>query len=147
MTLLSQVLSRLFLRSLPHRVSKFHHYERYASSLLFLKRFTIVIMLRNLDPDEGLCDGTKLIIRAFSNRVINAEIATRVHKQKRVFILRIILTSSESELRFVLRRRQFPISLAYCITTNKGQGQCLETVPLYHYLLKPFIAMFCFMLL
>ena len=48
-----------------------------------------------------------------------------------MFIPRIILTSSESELPFVLRRRQFPIRLAYCITINKGQGQSLETVGLY----------------
>ena len=54
-----------------------------------------------------------------------------MHKQKRVFIPRIILTSSESELPFILRRRQFPIRLAYCITINKGQGQSLETVGLY----------------
>ena len=92
--------------------------------------FATVILLRNLDPDEGLCNGTRLIIRAFSNRVIDAEIATGVHKHKRVFIPRIILTSSESELPFILRR-QFPIRLAYCITINKGQGQSLETVGLY----------------
>ena len=98
---------------------------------LFLKMFATVILLRNLDPDEGLCNGTRLIIRAFSNRVIDAEIATGVHKHKRVFIPRIILTSSESELPFILRRRQFPIRLAYCITINKGQGQSLETVGIY----------------
>ena len=79
---------------------------------LFFKKFATVILLRNLDPNEGLYNGTRLIIRAFSNRVIDAEIATSVHKQKRVFIPRIILTSSESELPFVLRRRQFPIRLA-----------------------------------
>ena len=88
-----------------------------------------------------------MIIRAFSNRVIDAEIATGVHKQKRVFIPRIILTSSESELPFVLRRRQFPIRLAYCITINKGQGQSLETVVFIFHLLKPYLAMVSFMLL
>ena len=56
---------------------------------LFLKMFATVILLRNLDPDEGLCNGTRLIIRAFSNRVFNAEIATGIHKHKRVFIPRI----------------------------------------------------------
>ena len=114
---------------------------------LFLKEFVTVILLRNLYPDEGLCNGTRLIIRAFCNRVIDAEIATGVHKQKRVFISRIILTSSESELPFVLRRRQFPIRLAYCITINKGQGQSLETVRLIFHLLKPYLAMVSFMLL
>ena len=46
-------------------------------------------------------------------------------------IPRIILTSPESELPFILRRRQFPIRLAYCMTINKGQSQSLETVGLY----------------
>ena len=95
-----------------------------------LKMFPTVILLRNLDPNEGLCNGTKLIIRAFYNQVIIAEIATGVHKHNRMFIPRIVLTSSESELPFTLRRRQFPILLAYCITINKGQGQSLETVGL-----------------
>ena len=48
---------------------------------LFFKMFATVILLRNLDPDEGLCNKTRLIIRAFSNPVIDAEIATSVHKQ------------------------------------------------------------------
>ena len=90
---------------------------------LFLKKFATVILLRNLVPDEGICNGTRLIFRAFSNRVIDAEIATSVHDQKRVLIPRIILTSSEYELPFVLRRMQFPIRLAYCITISKGQGK------------------------
>ena len=62
---------------------------------------------------------------------MDAEIATGMHKQKRVFMPRVMLTSSESELPFIFRRRQFPIRLAYCITINKGQGQSLETVGLY----------------
>ena len=97
----------------------------------FLKMFATVIRLRNLDPDEGLCNGTRLIIRAFSNRVIDAEITTGVHKHKRLFIPRIILTSSESELPFILRSRQFPIRVANCITINKEQGQSLETFGIY----------------
>ena len=35
---------------------------------LFLKMFATVILLRNLDLDEGLCNGTRLIIRAFSKQ-------------------------------------------------------------------------------
>ena len=85
---------------------------------LFLIKFATVILLRNLDPDDGLCNCTRLIIRGFSNRVIDADIATGVHNQKRVFIPLIILISSEAELPFVLRRRQFPIRLAYCTTIN-----------------------------
>ena len=96
-----------------------------------MKKFVTVILLHNLDPDEGLCNGTRLIIRTFSNRVIDSEMAIGVHKQKRVFFPRIVFASFESELPFVLRRRQFPIRLAYCITINKVQVLSLETVGLY----------------
>ena len=101
------------------------------SHRLFFKRYASIILLRNLDPDEGLCNGTRLIIKAFLNRLIDSEIATGVYKGKRVFLPRILLTSSESELPFILRRRQFPIRLAYCISINKGQGQSLDTVGIY----------------
>ena len=70
-------------------------------------------------------------LRAFLNRLIDAEIATSVHKGKRVYIPRILLSPSESGLPLILRRRQFLIRLAYCITINKGQGQSLDTVGIY----------------
>ena len=54
---------------------------------LFIKTFATVILLRNLDPYGGLCNGTRLIIRAFSNRIIKAEIATGVHKHKQALYL------------------------------------------------------------
>ena len=65
---------------------------------LSLKKYTSIMLLRNLDPPGGLCNGTRLIVRDFTNRVTDGEIATGVHKGKRVFIPRIILTSSEFEL-------------------------------------------------
>ena len=98
---------------------------------LSLKKYTSIMLLRNLDPPGGLCNGTRLIVRDFTNRVIDGEIATGVHKGKRVFIPRIILTSSEFELPFILRRKQFPVRMAYCITINKGQGQSLKTVGIF----------------
>ena len=82
--------------------------------------FATVILLRNLD-----------INTIITNRVIDAEIGTGIYKHKRLFLPQIILTSSEYELRFILRSRQFPIPLAYCISINKGHGQILETVGLY----------------
>ena len=47
---------------------------------------------------------------------------------ERVFIPRIIMTPSETDFPFVLRRKQFHICPAYCITINKCQGQSLESV-------------------
>ena len=70
-------------------------------------------------------------MREFSIRIIDAEIATSVHKGKRVFIPRVILASPESELPITLRRRHFPVRLVYCLTINKGQGQSLKSVGIF----------------
>lgn len=45
-----------------------------------------------------------------------------------VIIPRIVLAPSDSNLPFVLRRRQFPVTLAYSMTITKSQGQTFEHV-------------------
>ncbi|GBC03412.1 hypothetical protein RclHR1_05100008 [Rhizophagus clarus] len=45
-----------------------------------------IILLRNLNSSEGLCNGTRLIIRELQHKVIDAEIITGSHIGKRVFI-------------------------------------------------------------
>jgi ATP-dependent DNA helicase PIF1 len=54
-----------------------------------------VILLRNLDPHNGLCNGTRLMIRAFQDNAIDAEIVGGQHAGNRVFIPRIPLSPSE----------------------------------------------------
>ncbi|KAK9682106.1 hypothetical protein RND81_10G050800 [Saponaria officinalis] len=58
---------------------------------LTLNRNSPIILLRNLDPTSGLCNGTRLICKSFSANVIDAEIIVGHHKGERVFILRIPL--------------------------------------------------------
>jgi len=55
---------------------------------LSLKVGSPIIMLRNLTPADGLCNGTRLICRQFSQHVIDAEIVNGAQKGKRVFIPR-----------------------------------------------------------
>ena len=45
-----------------------------------------------------------------------------------MFIPRISLTPSLSELPFSMTRRQFPVRLAYAMTINKSQGQSVKYV-------------------
>ena len=48
-----------------------------------------------------------------------------------MFIPRIDLETNESVLPFIMKRRQFPIIVAFAITINKAQGQTYDTVGIY----------------
>ncbi|CAI2163950.1 879_t:CDS:2 [Funneliformis geosporum] len=93
-----------------------------------LKLGILIILLRKLNLSEGLCNGTRLIFRRFASRVIDAKIITGSYIGKRVFISRIILTSSETKLPFILNRCQFPIRIAFSMTINKSQEQTLNRI-------------------
>ncbi|KAG7994263.1 hypothetical protein I3843_01G050200 [Carya illinoinensis] len=56
---------------------------------LLLKINCPIMLLRNINPSEGLCNGTRLICLAFDQNVIDAKIAVGHHSGKRVFIPRI----------------------------------------------------------
>ena len=87
------------------------------------------MLLRNLDPSAGLCNGTRLIITALKTRVIEAKILTGTHAGEPAFIPRLVLTTdTSSALPFNLRRRQFPIRIAFGISINKSQGQSLRVI-------------------
>jgi ATP-dependent DNA helicase PIF1 len=63
--------------------------------VLKLKIGCPVILLRNLDPANGLCNGTRLVVRAWQRNSINAEIGLGQHAGKRVFLPRIPLCPSD----------------------------------------------------
>ena len=100
--------------------------------ILHLKVNCPIILLRNLDPSKGLCNGTRLICRTFEPNLIGAEIAVGAHKGKHVFIPRIPLHPAENEsTTFAFCRTQFPIRLCFAMTINKAQGQTLDFVGVY----------------
>ena len=96
---------------------------------LSLKVGVPIILLRNINPKGGLCNGTRLQITHLGQWIIGAQILTGSFKGRRVMIPRITLTNNgESDMTCELRRRQFPIRLAFAITINKSQGQSLKYV-------------------
>jgi ATP-dependent DNA helicase PIF1 len=102
-----------------------------ANHELELKVGVPILLLRNLNQSIGLCNGTRLIVKRLGQRVIEAEIITGNNVGKRVFIPRIIMSPSGTDWPFVLRRRQFPVRVAFAITINKSQGQTFNNVGVY----------------
>jgi hypothetical protein len=98
---------------------------------LTLKEGAVAILLRNLDQEHGLCNGTRIIITALHNHIIQGVIITGEFAGQRVMIPRITLQPSDTRFPLTLRRRQFPISLAFAMTINKAQGQSFDRVGLY----------------
>ncbi|KAF8113262.1 hypothetical protein N665_0053s0013 [Sinapis alba] len=98
---------------------------------LDLKIGVPVMLLRNLNQREGLCNGTRLLITRLGNWIIEAEILTGTYVGKRVLIPRINLTPTDARWPFKLKRRKFPVRVCYAMTINKSQGQSLNKVGLY----------------
>ena len=91
-----------------------------------------IILLRNINPSEGLCNGTRLICRRFDRNVIDAEISVGEHKGKRVFLPRIPFVPVQNVKDvFHFKRKQFPVRLCFAMTINKAQGQTLSYVGIY----------------
>ncbi|KAM0887151.1 hypothetical protein ACQ4PT_029235 [Festuca glaucescens] len=98
---------------------------------LVLKPGVPIMLLRNLSQANGLCNGTRLIVKELGDRVIQAVIMTGSHIGDVVYIPRIELISNKTRWPFLLKRRQFPVRVCYAMTINKSQGQTLSFVGIY----------------
>ncbi|XP_022038828.1 uncharacterized protein LOC110941494 [Helianthus annuus] len=98
---------------------------------LVLKVGVPVMLLRNIDQQKGLCNGTRLRITFLGKRVIEAEVISGGNIGTRVFIPRLNMIPSDKKIPFEFQRRQFPLSVCFAMTINKSQGQSLSKVGLY----------------
>ncbi|XP_021991125.1 ATP-dependent DNA helicase pif1-like [Helianthus annuus] len=90
-----------------------------------------VMLLRNIDQTNGLCNGTRLQVTKLGKLVIEAKIITGTNIGHHTLISRLKMTPSDKRLPVKIARRQFPLSLCFAMTINKSQGQSLERVGLY----------------
>lgn len=94
---------------------------------LKFKKGVPVMLLRNIDPTNGLCNGTRLIVdKVIEGNVLRATVAG--NPTKVALIPRIKLISNNPSFPFQWSRRQFPVRLAFAMTINKSQGQTLRRV-------------------
>ena len=112
----AEYLNTIEVANLPHH--EFH-----------VKVGAPVILLRNLNPSDGLCNGTRMHMLKCGERVLEAEILSGKHSGERVFIPWIPLAPTASaDLSFEFVRVQFPLRLAFAMTIHKSQGQTLNHV-------------------
>ena len=89
------------------------------------------MLLRNLNPKVGLCNGTRMVVEATRCRVLVCKILLGRFKDNIVLIPRIKLTPIENKLPFKLSHTQFPDTPGFAMTISKSQGQTLQRVGVY----------------
>ncbi|XP_051778563.1 uncharacterized protein LOC114645592 [Erpetoichthys calabaricus] len=97
---------------------------------LKIKIGSVIMLLRNLQPAKGLCNGTRLSVTTIHQNVLECKTIAAATSQT-VLIPWISLTPSDSNLPFTFTRRQFPVRLAFAMTINKAQGQTFKKICLY----------------
>ena len=104
--------------------------SRLSPTLLCFKVGYPVILLRNLDLGEGLCNGTRIVVLNMRRKVPQYRIISknRRFREKVVLIPRIRLSPNADKLSMPLKRLQFPVRLAFAMTINKSQEQSVEHV-------------------
>ena len=102
-----------------------------APHALFLKVGMVVMLLRNLDPKNGHCNGVKYIINNLLDHVIEVTSISGSNPGARLFVPRITMIPSGGHLPFEMKRKQFPLRPAFAMTSNKAQGQTLLRVGIY----------------
>lgn len=93
-----------------------------------------VMLLRNLNPSQGLYNGTRLKILRIGQYVLVASILGDENDDRIEFIPRFTLSTLSTlstlngQLPFILTRKQYPVRVSFAMTINKSQGQYLMVV-------------------
>jgi len=100
--------------------------------VLNLKIGAIVMLIRNLDVQAGLVNGTRMQVSDISRNKIRAKVisGSPLICGQIVDLCRIDFTGKYSKA-VEMRRLQFPIRLAFGVTVNKAQGLTIDKVICY----------------
>jgi hypothetical protein len=98
---------------------------------LVLKVGAPVMLLRNIAPHRGLCNGTRLIVKEIYTKYVKCELLTGPRAGEHEIIFRITFIPDDMAIGFQMKRVQLPLRLCFAMTINKSQGQTLTAVGLY----------------
>ena len=93
-----------------------------------MKLGCLLTILCDLNPSNGLCNGTRAILTGCERHVLQVHLLGGDHHGKQVFIPRIKFKFPEETIGFHMERKQFPVRLAFAMTINKSQGQSVKHV-------------------
>ncbi|XP_057418962.1 uncharacterized protein LOC130713189 [Lotus japonicus] len=83
---------------------------------LSLKIGVPVILMRNIDQSNGLCNGTRLTVKRFGDHVIQCTVLTGTKAESTVLIPRMTMNTNNTNLPFQFQRRQLPICVCFGMT-------------------------------
>ena len=83
----------------------------------------IYMLLRNMNIEKGLCNGSRFIVKQVkANTLVCRLIHDDPMKNEYIFILPRITCTPPKYYAFQFKRKQFPIRPAFVMTINKAQG-------------------------
>ncbi len=97
---------------------------------LALKVGCPLMLLYNLDPANGLCNRTRMILTCFCPHVLECHLLSGNTAGKAVFIPHITINANTAKLPIAFSRCQFPVRLAFAMTINRSQEQSVTYVGL-----------------
>ena len=98
---------------------------------LTLKQNCIVMLLCNINPAQGLCNGTRLIVTKLYRTCIRAKILNGNFKGEEVLLSRCRMTTDSIDVSCKVQRVQIPVKLGFAMTFNKAQGQSFDVAGAY----------------
>ena len=111
-----------------------HHIEFFdkncpAPKILELKRGAQVMLLKNLDVENGYCNGSIGIVTSFTNSGVEVNFQYgKILVERESWEIKEQVLNSENKLvsRVVAERLQIPLKLAWATTVHKAQGATLD---------------------
>jgi len=95
---------------------------------LALKVGCPIMVLWNINPGEGVCNGSHGILTCATPWVLEVQLLTGEHAGELIFIPQMGIIPNETQVPFKLWHVQFPVQLCFAMTINKSQGQSVNHV-------------------